>query len=127
MLKSVIQFVEEQAIDRVHRLTQTVDVTVYKLTVANTVEERIIDLQDKKRLLAEATIEGGAKKEALKLGIEDIINLFKPGGHANPDGDAEPWIDEGAAGDEYHRARQAMTFLRKKPAREESQVYGRRW
>lgn len=101
--------------------------TVYKLTVANTVEERIIDLQDKKRLLAEATIEGGARKEALKLGIEEIINLFKPGGYANPDGDDGPWIDEGAAGDERDRARQAMRFLRRKPAREESEVYGRRW
>ncbi|KND90557.1 putative ATP-dependent helicase [Tolypocladium ophioglossoides CBS 100239] len=120
-------FVEEQAIDRVHRLTQTVDVTVYKLTVANTVEERIIDLQEKKRLLAETTIEGGARKEALKLGIDEMINLFKPGGHANPDGDDGPWIDEDEAGDERHRAMQAMTSLKRKPAREESEVYGRRW
>ncbi|KXJ89785.1 P-loop containing nucleoside triphosphate hydrolase protein, partial [Microdochium bolleyi] len=41
-------FVEEQAIDRVHRLTQKVDVIVYKLTVEDTVEERILELQDKK-------------------------------------------------------------------------------
>jgi len=40
------QFVEEQAIDRVHRLTQTVDVVVYKLTVRGTVEERILALQE---------------------------------------------------------------------------------
>jgi len=72
-------FVEEQAIDRVHRLTQTVDVTVYKLTVANTVEERILELQNKKRLLAEATIEGGMrkKKDALKLGLKEILELFR--------------------------------------------------
>ncbi|PNY23541.1 ATP-dependent helicase [Tolypocladium capitatum] len=120
-------FVEEQAIDRVHRLTQTVDVTVYKLTVANTVEERIIDLQDKKRLLAETTIEGGARKEALKLGINEMIELFKPGGHANPDGDKGPWTDGDAAGDEHYRAMQAMTMLKRKPARQESEVFGRRW
>ncbi|POR32878.1 Putative ATP-dependent helicase [Tolypocladium paradoxum] len=120
-------FVEEQAIDRVHRLTQTVDVTVYKLTVANTVEEHIIDLQNKKRLLAEATIEGGARKDVLKLGMDEMLAMFKPGGHANPDGDTGPWIDEDAAGDEYHRARQAMTFLKRKPVRQESGVYGRRW
>ncbi|KAL2259767.1 hypothetical protein VTK26DRAFT_6440 [Humicola hyalothermophila] len=73
-------FVEEQAIDRVHRLTQTVDVVVYKLTVADTVEARILELQDKKRRLAEATIEGGAKKAKkgqMKLGLQEILDLFR--------------------------------------------------
>jgi SNF2 family DNA or RNA helicase len=72
-------FVEEQAIDRVHRLNQTVDVHVYKLTVGNTVEERIIELQEKKRELAKAAIEGG--KAVAKLTMKDIMSLF---GH-NPD------------------------------------------
>lgn len=68
-------FVEEQAIDRVHRLNQTTDVKVYKFTIKDTVEERILDLQEKKRELANATIEG--KKGGLKLTIEDMVNLFK--------------------------------------------------
>lgn len=42
-----------------YRLTQRVDVLIYKVTGAETVEERIHELQNKKRLLAEATIEGG--------------------------------------------------------------------
>lgn len=67
-------FVEEQAIDRVHRLNQTVDVHVYKLTVGNSVEERIIELQDKKRELAKAAIEGG--KAVAKLTMKDIMSLF---------------------------------------------------
>ncbi|KAI9872700.1 MAG: hypothetical protein M1830_001278 [Pleopsidium flavum] len=67
-------FVEEQAIDRVHRLNQTVDVVVYKLTVKDTVEERILELQEKKRELANATIEG---KAVGKLSMKDILNLFK--------------------------------------------------
>ncbi|KAG9529816.1 hypothetical protein KCU93_g3179, partial [Aureobasidium melanogenum] len=67
-------FVEEQAIDRVHRLNQTVDVHVYKLTVGNTVEERIIELQEKKRELAKAAIEGG--KAVAKLTMKDIMSLF---------------------------------------------------
>ena len=74
-------FVEEQAIDRVHRLTQTVDVVVYKLTVAATVEERILDLQNRKRLLAEQAIEGAAgtrgKKENMGLGLKEMLELFK--------------------------------------------------
>ncbi|KAF2092005.1 hypothetical protein K490DRAFT_17018, partial [Saccharata proteae CBS 121410] len=68
-------FVEEQAIDRVHRLNQTVDVVVYKLTIASTVEERILDLQEAKRKLANAAIEGG--KAINKLSMKDIMNLFR--------------------------------------------------
>ncbi|KAL8764980.1 MAG: hypothetical protein Q9209_007781 [Squamulea sp. 1 TL-2023] len=70
-------FVEEQAIDRVHRLNQTVDVTIYKLTVANTVEARILELQEKKRELAKQAIEGGGKAAAGKLSMKDIMNLFR--------------------------------------------------
>ncbi|KAL8845496.1 MAG: hypothetical protein Q9176_000132 [Flavoplaca citrina] len=71
------QFVEEQAIDRVHRLNQTVDVTIYKLTVTNTVEGRILELQEKKRELAKQAIEGGGKAAAGKLSMKDILNLFR--------------------------------------------------
>ncbi|KAF6239902.1 hypothetical protein HO173_001510 [Letharia columbiana] len=69
-------FVEEQAIDRVHRLNQTLDVTVYKLTIANTVEARILELQEKKRALANAAI-GGDGKAVGKLSMKDILNLFR--------------------------------------------------
>ena len=67
---------EEQAIDRVHRLNQTLDVTVYKLTIANTVEVRILELQEKKRALANAAI-GGDGKAAGKLSMKDILKLFR--------------------------------------------------
>ncbi|KEF51832.1 uncharacterized protein A1O9_12169 [Exophiala aquamarina CBS 119918] len=67
-------FVEEQAIDRVHRLNQTIDVKVYKFTIKDTVEERILELQEKKRELANATIEG--KKGGMKLTLQDMMNLF---------------------------------------------------
>jgi hypothetical protein len=72
----VPQFVEEQAIDRVHRLTQKVDVIVYKITIKDSVEERILDLQEKKRELANQTIEGG-KGGAGKLGMKEILQLFR--------------------------------------------------
>ncbi|KAJ4295391.1 hypothetical protein N0V90_007403 [Kalmusia sp. IMI 367209] len=68
-------FVEEQAIDRVHRLNQTVDVTVYRLSIHNSVEERILALQEAKRKLAQAAIEGG--KAVGKLSMQDILALFK--------------------------------------------------
>jgi SNF2 family DNA or RNA helicase len=71
-------FVEEQAIDRVHRLNQTQDVKVYKMTIKGTVEERILELQEKKRELARQTIEGQAgKKKALGLSLQDMMRLFR--------------------------------------------------
>src|SRR5947207_3257118 len=71
------QFVEEQAIDRVHRLTQKTDVVVYKITIENSVEQRILELQDKKRELANQAIEGGAKANASKLGMKELLQLFR--------------------------------------------------
>ncbi|KAH0492840.1 hypothetical protein TgHK011_007770 [Trichoderma gracile] len=128
-------FVEEQAIDRVHRLTQTVDVVVYKLTVKQTVEEGILDLQDKKRLLAEQTIEGSSRKGALKLGLNEIIDLFRPI-HTSRFGNDGMY---GGAGGEYNgdeeerrRARDAANLMRKGARqtagrRVEDGAYGRRW
>lgn len=65
---------EEQAIDRVHRLNQTIDVKIYKMVIKGTVEERIVALQDRKRELANATIEG--KTGAGKLTMRDMMALF---------------------------------------------------
>ncbi|KAL4874076.1 hypothetical protein BDV12DRAFT_158985 [Aspergillus spectabilis] len=67
-------FVEEQAIDRVHRLNQTVDVKIYKMIIKDSVEERILDLQDRKREMANVTIEG--KTAAAKLTMNDMMALF---------------------------------------------------
>lgn len=117
-------FVEEQAIDRVHRLTQKVDVVVYKLTVEDTVEERILDLQDKKRLLAEQAIEGGMRKEALKLGVKEMMELFKPGGGSTRTADRSDHGDKFS--NESLVNQDVKNMVRRKP-REENNVYGRRW
>ncbi|KAI9513461.1 SNF2 family N-terminal domain-containing protein [Russula earlei] len=69
---------EDQAFDRAHRLGQTRDVNIYKLTIENTVEERILALQNSKRALATAALSGDRIKN-LKLGLEDLMMLFRPG------------------------------------------------
>lgn len=76
-LTFLLKFIEEQAIDRVHRLTQKTDVIVYKIAVANSVEERILILQEKKRELAQNTIEGSQNRGAGKLGMSEIMQLFR--------------------------------------------------
>ncbi|KIM92388.1 hypothetical protein PILCRDRAFT_810445 [Piloderma croceum F 1598] len=70
---------EEQAFDRAHRFGQTRDVNIFKLTIEKTVEDRILLLQDKKRELTKAALSGDKMKNN-KLGINDLMALFRPGG-----------------------------------------------
>ncbi len=48
--------VEAQAIDRAHRIGQTRNVFAYRLVARNTIEEKILQLQQTKRALADAII-----------------------------------------------------------------------
>ena len=66
--------VEDQASDRAHRIGQTKSVFVFKLVAADTVEERILELQQKKAALA--NIAFTSESEIGLLGFEDIDYLF---------------------------------------------------
>jgi superfamily II DNA or RNA helicase len=66
---------EDQASDRAHRIGQTKSVFVYKLIAADTVEERIVELQERKAALA--TLALSADGTALPaMDAEDIEFLF---------------------------------------------------
>jgi len=52
--------VEAQAVDRAHRIGQTRRVFAYRLIARDTVEEKILALQDKKRELAESIVRADA-------------------------------------------------------------------
>jgi SNF2 family DNA or RNA helicase len=69
---------ESQATDRAHRIGQDKPVFIYKLITENTVEEKIIAMQDKKRALAEGIYKDGGKEESVKLTAEDLAALFEP-------------------------------------------------
>jgi len=67
--------VEDQATDRAHRIGQTRVVTSYKLITRDTVEEKILQLQTRKRELIQATLAGEAEfTEALSW--EEIQELL---------------------------------------------------
>ncbi|HEX4367524.1 MAG TPA: DEAD/DEAH box helicase [Rhodopila sp.] len=67
--------VEDQASDRAHRIGQTKSVFVYKLIAADTVEERIVELQERKAALASLALsEDGMALPAMDA--DDIDYLF---------------------------------------------------
>ncbi|HYD68040.1 DEAD/DEAH box helicase, partial [Azospirillum sp.] len=68
---------EDQATDRAYRIGQDKPVFVYKLIAADTVEERILELQRRKGNLSAATIEGASLAGA--LAGDDIDFLFRAG------------------------------------------------
>ncbi len=67
--------VEDQATDRAHRIGQTKVVTSYKLITRDTVEEKILLLQNRKRAVTEATI-SGEEAFAESLNWEEIQELL---------------------------------------------------
>ncbi|WP_256013413.1 DEAD/DEAH box helicase [Desertivirga xinjiangensis] len=67
--------VQQQAIDRTHRIGQTKNVFAYKMACRDTIEEKIIHLQERKKALSEELI--GAETDFVKnLTLEDIRYLF---------------------------------------------------
>jgi len=66
--------VEDQAADRAHRIGQDRPVLITRLVAEDTVEERILALQQRKRLLAEAVLDGA--EQAVALTREDLLSLL---------------------------------------------------
>lgn len=67
---------QDQATDRAHRIGQKKPVFVYSLIAAGSVEERMLELQQRKRRLASAVIAGG--QGGLGLGEAEVEHLFSP-------------------------------------------------
>ncbi len=70
--------VENQATDRAHRIGQINNVEVVKLICRGTIEEKIVELQEKKKILNDQLIDNENKDEVIisKLSEGDIKNLL---------------------------------------------------
>jgi len=68
--------VERQAVDRSHRIGQLKPVFVYRLITKDSIEERILALQERKRALAADLIEENPTS-LLALGEEELMGLFQ--------------------------------------------------
>ena len=72
--------VENQATDRAHRIGQDKPVFVYKLVARGTLEEKILQMQAKKQLLADGVYRQTKDKTQILPGLSsaDILALLKP-------------------------------------------------
>jgi SNF2 family DNA or RNA helicase len=69
--------VEDQSIDRVHRIGQTRPVRVYRISVSETIEDRILELQEQKRSLADGALGEDDEFRMPKLTMDDLRFLFR--------------------------------------------------
>jgi superfamily II DNA or RNA helicase len=73
---------EDQASDRAHRIGQTKPVFVYKMIAADTVEDRIVELQRRKAGLANIAL--NVEQNFAGLEIDDVDFLFGSRSEQNP-------------------------------------------
>ena len=67
---------QNQATDRAHRIGQKNDVTVYKLIIKDTIEEKILELQEKKQALADDIL-SGEQMSNTTISKEDLEALLQ--------------------------------------------------
>lgn len=66
---------QDQATDRAHRIGQTRDVTVFKLIAKDTIEEKIVRLQESKKELADAVLSGETRSLG-SMSKEELMELI---------------------------------------------------
>ena len=68
--------VEDQASDRVYRIGQDKEVTVFRLFFEGSIEEKILALHEEKRALSQELLDGAHK--AAGLSLEKLLSLIQP-------------------------------------------------
>lgn len=86
--------VEDQATGRAHRIGQRRTVEVHKLVTSGTLEERIADVLESKRALAETVVGAGESwvTELSDADLADLVSLGEGAGVVDLDDEDEPWL-----------------------------------
>lgn len=69
-------YIEMQAVDRAHRIGQQREVQVHRILIEGTVEDRITELQERKRDLVDAALDEGESKSLGRLSVTELRYLF---------------------------------------------------
>uniref|UniRef100_A0A7N0TAB6 DNA/RNA helicase protein n=1 Tax=Kalanchoe fedtschenkoi TaxID=63787 RepID=A0A7N0TAB6_KALFE len=68
--------VEKQAMDRVHRIGQKHDVKIVRLIAQHSIEERVLELQEKKKMFAREAFRKRGSKDKREVNIDDLRTLM---------------------------------------------------
>ncbi|KAL7930474.1 SNF2 family N-terminal domain-containing protein [Trichoderma chlorosporum] len=72
-------YIEMQAVDRAYRIGQMKEVKVYRILTKETVEDRIVELQERKKEMVEAALDEAESSKIGRLGVSELKFLFTGG------------------------------------------------
>lgn len=75
-------FVDLQAMDRAHRLGQTKTVNVYRLYTSDTIEEKMMELQRRKKATSDAVV-NSENSTLFSMGTDRLLDIFTCRGDSN--------------------------------------------
>ncbi|PNY27197.1 ATP-dependent helicase, partial [Tolypocladium capitatum] len=73
-------YIEMQAVDRAYRIGQQKEVKVYRILTKETVEDRIVELQDRKKEIVEAALDETESMKIGRLNANELKFLFNTKG-----------------------------------------------
>jgi len=80
--------VEDQASDRAHRIGQQRPVTIYRLVAKDTIEEKIVEMHNRKRDLADSLLRGSDMSS--KISGKELLELITSSGSTGVSSDMHP-------------------------------------
>lgn len=69
--------VENQATDRAYRIGQDKAVFVYKLIIENTIEQKILEMQERKHKLQDSIYSGDKQQDDIKFSGDELLKLLE--------------------------------------------------
>ena len=88
-------FVDLQAMDRAHRIGQTKTVNVYRLITSDTIEEKMMKLQQRKQATSEAVV-NSENSTMFSMGTDRLLDIFTCRGDSTSAAESQQRTEAGA-------------------------------